>query len=62
MRQIGILAKQGLGRHRGNLVSSGETVSVAPHRRDAQTQIVRRPDSGVPVDQPGRLRIQSAVS
>ncbi|RKU00406.1 hypothetical protein C7H84_26485 [Burkholderia sp. Nafp2/4-1b] len=40
----------------------GETVSVAPHRTGAQTQIVGHPDSSVPVAQPGRLRIQSAVS
>ncbi len=39
-----------------------ETASVAPARTCAQTQIVPRAGSGVPVDQPGRLRIQSAVS
>ncbi len=40
----------------------GETISVAPRGVRAQTQIVPRVGSGVPVDQPGRLRIQSAVS
>lgn len=40
----------------------GETASVAPGSTGAQTQIVPRAGSGVPVDQPGRLRIQSAVS
>ncbi|KGC04493.1 hypothetical protein DM43_5091 [Burkholderia cepacia] len=40
----------------------GETASVAPRCTCAQTQIVPRAGGGVPVDQPGRLRIQSAVS
>ncbi|OXI60748.1 hypothetical protein CFB47_13365 [Burkholderia sp. AU27893] len=40
----------------------GEAASVAPRGARAQTQIAPRAGGGVPVDQPGRLRIQSAVS
>ncbi|CAG9219854.1 hypothetical protein BVI1335_340021 [Burkholderia vietnamiensis] len=36
--------------------------SVAPHPARAQIHLVRVRRCGVPVDQPGRLRIQSAVS